>query len=436
MNAMLASPVETLAQGLELDGWGLAIGHRILLDGVSLSLRGPGLALLGGGPRSGKSAMVQTLAGLHGNNPLFRTWGRASLQGRPIAPDWRPVLVRAQMAVLRRSLREALLFPSQARGLPEPDPVASLIRHGLSEWVEALDRPVSDLCLLDRRTLNILSEALAEPPLLLIDAPGHGLDEGDAARLAAWLAGLARHQRLLVACDHPGFIPPACDTRLRIEGARVVCEAEPPFEPAPAQRAASPERPALASIAPAMPEVRAPHPPHSVRTRATEDAAMVGLAMLRDSRAPEHFHWIVPGQLATCVTPGSRSTPREDTLDRLARIGVLLLIGIDADEFDPDAAASLALETIHQPVSRTRQPSSAQLRMLAAKLEGLLDKGWSLVLHGDDAGEWRALILAAWMVLEGGQSAATALERLGLVDPSLNCPPELAQALADLSSAA
>lgn len=75
--------MDSTQQCLQVAGFGVAFGARMVLADLDFSLpRGSVTALLGPSG-SGKSVLLRTLAGLHEGHPRFSRWGDVTYDGRP-----------------------------------------------------------------------------------------------------------------------------------------------------------------------------------------------------------------------------------------------------------------------------------------------------------------------------------------------------------------
>lgn len=515
---------------LRLQTYGLCFGSRVVLSQVDLCLPAPGIDILMGPVKAGKSSLVRSLAGLHAANRLARTWGVAELDGRPLAEGHRPALVQQHAAVLGGSLRDALVAP--CRGSRERSSRAwtefaeeALGLYGLGTLAGRLGSGVLDLPAHHQRAVNILGHALAGPWLLMIDEPTFGLGEGEANWLVDWLAALGRRCRLLVVLHHQGQARRLGDRIVLLGGGRVLAheragsffdappnawveqfvrsgslsiaspgaraedlcpEVDPPAPlppealralasfagegpsgsgasvaaacapgassapagdasafpaaaaspvvpsappgpcdehaaacacsasatPLPVVSAAAPREapvgvPSAAGLAAA--QRRAALPP--VSQMGVQDAAQVGRSMLVDHRGPNGFHWVVPGKLAGCPEPGIVHGIDYD-LDLLRRVGIRVLVTLTERDIDTQALARHGLRNIHLPIFDREAPSLAQAYMLIRRIQKLMDEGLTVAVHCKAGIGRTGTVLAAWMVREGGLSAASALQLL------------------------
>lgn len=143
-----------------------AYGDLSVLEGVSVSLYAGEVVALVGPNGSGKTTLLRVLAGL-----LTPTAGETSYRGPernrergylPQQPAFRPGF----------SARETLAFYTSLVG---GDPDELLDRVGLED---AGDRTVEALSGGMTRLLGIAQATVGDPPVLLFDEPGSGLDPG------------------------------------------------------------------------------------------------------------------------------------------------------------------------------------------------------------------------------------------------------------------
>ncbi len=212
---------------LELRGFGLCFGTRVVLAHVDLVLPVPGVDVLMGPVKSGKSSLVRALAGLQTHSRLARSWGEALLHGQPLAEADRPALVQQHAAHLGGSVRDALVAPARARRERSGQAWTAFANealgaYGLEELRPRMSGSVFDLTAAQQRAVNILGHALAAPPLLMVDEPTYGLAESEADWLIAWLGALGRRTRLLVVLHHQGQARRLADRIVLLGGGRVL----------------------------------------------------------------------------------------------------------------------------------------------------------------------------------------------------------------------
>ncbi|MBI5269877.1 MAG: dual specificity protein phosphatase family protein [Burkholderiales bacterium] len=487
---------------LQLDGFGVCFGRRVVLADVHLSLPAHGVDVLMGPVKTGKSTLLRSLAGLNDSSALYRHWGSVRLQGQPLAPGHRPALVQQHAAVLRAGVAEALwsqrrAAPGARRARTVDEAAQCLVEWGLGAVAPHAGGPVLDLPVVWQRAVNILSHALAQPALLCIDEPTFGLDEADAGRLVDWLRQLAERQRLWVALHHQGQARRLADRIVLLAGGRVLAHQDtaafftrpataeveqfvrtgslhlpspdaapddlspdaprPPPLPAaalqalaefvggdtraaepeaappsagPAARDEAPDAPARASDAPPgapapreatarapalqLPP-RAPLPPLSAW--GVEAAAKVGLVGTPGRHGPSGFEWILPGRLAGCPEPGVVS-PIDYDLDLLGHAGITCLITLTEKDLPQEVLRRHGLINLHLPIYDREAPTLAQTYMLVRRMQLLMEDGHVLAVHCKAGIGRTGSILAAWLIREGGLSAATAIQRLRMIKPT------------------
>lgn len=167
---------------------------------------------------------------------------------------------------------------------------------------------------------------------------------------------------------------------------------------------------------PTKPSKRLPRLP-SLSIHGVEDAASVGLFMALEHRGPTGFKWIVPGRLAGCPEPGAIN-PLEYDLDLLNRIGITYLVTLTDNDLDQFALRQAGIKNIHLPIRDREAPTIHQAYMLVHRIQRLLDQGEVVAVHCKAGIGRTGTVLAAWMIREGGLSAATALERLRRINPA------------------
>ena len=147
-----------------------------------------------------------------------------------------------------------------------------------------------------------------------------------------------------------------------------------------------------------------------------ELASSVGRVIVSESRGPNGFRWVVPGMLAGTPQPGVVA-PIDHDLILLDRVGVTHLITLTETDMDQDALRRHHLKNTHLPIFDRKAPSTSQMHMLLVRMQRLMDAGEVLAVHCKAGLGRTGLVLAAWMVRDGGLSAEAAIERLRKVNP-------------------
>lgn len=218
---------------LELDGFGVSFGQRVVLDGVTLSLPHDGVDVLMGPVKSGKSTLFRTLSGLYEGHALHKSWGNASVLGNRLSPESRPRLVQQHAKTLDVSLLQALLEPvrqTEQRSTAEwrEMGLAWLAAYGLADFTAQADQPLLHCHTRIQRSVQILAQLLLKPSLLLIDEPTYGLKDDDAAWMVDWIRRLSSHCRLWVVLHNQMQARKLADRIVLIGGGRLLAHQETP----------------------------------------------------------------------------------------------------------------------------------------------------------------------------------------------------------------
>lgn len=463
-----------------LQGFGLAFGSRVILAECDLALAPTGIDVLMGPVKTGKSSLLRSLAGQFDGHAVHRSWGHASLRGRALQPGYRPQLVAQHVRSPARTVFEVLREAQPADGHRSGVQWRAwaqecLERFQAVELVGTLDQPVMDLPSSQQRRVRVLALAAAGPEMLFVDEPTYGLDPRESASLLDWLRHVGTGLKLLVTLHNQQQARQLADSVVLLGGGRVL--AHQPTEaffaqpanawveqflrsgsldlPSPDAHAEdleadavvpAPLPPAALAAVAASREARAPRhepspvtpseamvqpvaaepPAEPVRRPATlpptlstgvELASMVGQAVLRGQQGPRRFRWIVPGVLAGCPQPGVVA-PIEYDLDLLGAAGITHLITLTERDLPQDLLRIHGLANTHLPIFDREAPSTGQMQMLLVRMQRLLQAGEVLAVHCLAGLGRTGLVLAAWLVRDGGLSAATAIERLRRVDPA------------------
>lgn len=432
--------MDSMQQCLEVAGFGVAFGARMVLADLDFSLpRGSVTALLGPSG-SGKSALLRTLAGLHEGHPRFSRWGSVTYDGRPFGQGSRPGLVQQGAHVMSSTVLDALAGPVRESLRLSPlelrEWCASLVRRmGVPELARALDGMVFDLPPLLQRAVAILREAVCEPSLLMVDEPTSNLSDYDAHVLLELLREVARTSTLLVVLHNQRQAAQLADRMVLLAGGRIQeARAMEDFLSAPQSeagmqfvRTGSCSVPSLdadpGSLADDVAPPPAPrHVPASVLQAVAEAktaSAVVSTAMLPPAaqpvNAPLGFAWLEPGRIAGAPLPGAVNDIHHD-LVALKRMGITHLITLTERDLPGDVLRQHGLANLHLPIYDHEVPTLAQISMLLKRMEGLIQRGEVLAVHCLAGRGRTGVVLAAWWV-RAGLTAPEALRRVRLIDP-------------------
>lgn len=454
--------------------------RNVVFSGLTLQLSAQGIDVLMGPVKTGKSTLFRTLAGVYEGHALHRCWGVALLGDTPIAAGHRPALLQQHARLLDTPLWQVLKQPSQSHVQRTPTEwrtwaVEHLQAYGLKALAPMVEQPLLDAPPALQRAVMALALVLSGAPMLLLDEPTYGLKDDQAQRLLTWFKALGARHKLFIALHnqqqaryvadsivlicgghvlahqptHDFFTHPANDwVRQFIETGSLSLPSlnakpdeldssfalPPPPPPLPAPEPAPPPPPPLPSPppppapllpAPVVNAVSTVSPPDSHHQpvalplpskQGVELASTVGHVILSDARGPSGFRWIVPGVLAGCPQPGVVARVDYDLM-LLERAGITHLITLTEEDMDQSALRRFGLRNTHLSIFDRKVPSTSQMHMLLVRMQRLIDAGEVLAVHCKAGLGRTGLVLAAWMIRDGGLSAESALERLRKIHP-------------------
>ena len=209
---------------LRLDGVGVTVDDRVLLDDVTLELTAPRIAVIGANG-SGKSTFARLLNGL-----MTPTTGTVTVHGLDALRE--RTAVRRRVGFVFTDPDAQILMPTPAedlalslRGRPRDEIAArvqeTLERHGLGAHA---DIPASSLSGGQKQMLALAAVPPAEPALIVADEPTTLLDLRNARRIGDLL--LSQEAQVLIV-THDLELAARCDTAVLFDGGRVVDQGEP-----------------------------------------------------------------------------------------------------------------------------------------------------------------------------------------------------------------
>lgn len=393
-----------------LRGFGVAFGDQVVLAEVDLHVPAPGLTVLMGPMRGGKSALLRTLAGLNDAQPCLRTWGDATFGGRPLGPENRPVLVVQHAALLASTVHENLVsgLPGRARLTPGEQRraiTAALDDRGLSDLRHWLDDRASTIPKVAQRLVAIVRAVLAEPTMLCVDEPTAGMNDEDASRVLDLLSFERERRGVLVVTHHQARARRLGGRCALLAGGRIQThvDTETFFAAPPDEltrhfvRTGGTSLPSPTARPEELADDAAPPPP--LPAGATDTAGYLG---------PRDFHWLLRGQLGGMPRPGIVQDLEHD-LEALERLGVTLLITLEEQlPFDRAELQRRGIEHVWFPIVDMHAPPLDAAYDHCRVTAEALKAGEVVVLHCR-AGHGRTGTMLAAQLVHDGASAVEAL---------------------------
>ncbi|MFC4822386.1 ATP-binding cassette domain-containing protein [Dokdonella ginsengisoli] len=408
---------------LSLESYGVAFGQRVILAEIDFALPPRGVTGVMGPSGTGKSTLLRSLAGLNVSNSRFHSWGRAEFAGAVLGAGHVPSLVLQDPQHLGTSVLEALAggLRSAVPGLSPLElrhrAAAELERLACGDLVAWLDRTVIDLPVGDRRRVAILREAVASPPLLMIDEPTTGLDDDSSAPVLELVRMLGRERCVLVVLHNQQHARAVAERILLLAGGRIQADADVTtfFEQPPTPlaehfvRTGSCDVPSPDAQPEDLAEDAAAPPPLPL-------AAQIAVRAEAEYRGPRGFKWIVPGRVGSTPLPGAVVDIEHD-LASLRVVGVTSLITLTRRDLPQESLRRHGLRNLHLPIYDRDAPAPWQMRMLARRMTTMLDRGEVLAVHCRAGIGRTGTILAGWLIAEG-LTADAALDRIRRIDPA------------------
>lgn len=399
------------ASALVLQGFGVALGARVILADVSFELAPRSLTALFGPVGAGKSTLLRTLAGLNDGHPSLRVWGRASLEGAPLAECNRPALVTQSAKLMLGTVLDNILAHEPPRNsfvtTKRDRAIEVLERSNLAVLADRLDTPVVGLSTVEQRMLAIARTCVMEPSVLFVDEPTHGLSEDEAHDLLALLALEGTRRTVLFVTHRIDQAQVVAQQAVLLASGRVV-EAAPSEAFFGAPKHELTRQFLRTGSCPTMsPDARpeelaedvAPPPP------LPESATIAS----RAEQGPRGFRWLVPSRLSGCARPGLME-PLDADLDALVRLGINVLVTLEESELPKEPLEARAIESVHVPVRDMHPPSVRSALELCESIDRWLTDGKRVCVHCRAGLGRTGTVLVAWLIFKGS-SAPAALEQ-------------------------
>ena len=406
---------------LVLQDFGVGFGEKIILSSVNLEIPDRGIFLLMGPAGTGKSTLLRTITGINDANPSLRTWGAATYAGVPLSQSELPVLVAQNTKLLLANVLDNVIHDlPERRSLTKIQQInigkRLLIRSGLRELSDELEKSVVDLPLHLQRHLAIARSAAANPKLLLIDEPTTGIEEQHCKSLIKYIKQESERRAVLVVVHNQkhanlfkgkmallagGWVHESKDT-LRFlshpesDAGRCFVQTGSCDVPSPS---AKPEE--LSDEA-----INKYNPPPLC------EAAQ---QYVSDAFGPRNFLWLKKGRLAGTPKPGLLTDINHD-LKALKRVGVTVLVTLTESPMEKEILEEYQICNVFFPIDDMGAPNIEDAKKLCYRISRMLQKGEVVAMHCK-AGLGRTGTMLAAMLVWDGLSALEALESTRRIEP-------------------
>ena len=209
----------------ELDNLGLVSPEKMILDGISLSIKEGEHLTITGPSGSGKSSLLKLLAALvsPSSGQLFY-WGQDLGDLDPVAYRREVSYCFQQPVLFGQTVRDNVAFPFEIRQIPfdQERVLTALARLDLGP--EFLDKPIKDLSGGEKQRVALVRNLLFEPKVLLLDEVSSGLDEKTKILLRTFLKDLHQEGVTLIEVTHDQQEIEAAERLVTIVGGRLAHE--------------------------------------------------------------------------------------------------------------------------------------------------------------------------------------------------------------------
>ena len=209
----------------ELDNLGLVSPEKMILEGISLSIKEGEHLTITGPSGSGKSSLLKLLAAL-----VSPSSGLIFYQGQDLG-DLDPVAYRREVSycfqqpvLFGQTVRDNVAFPFEIRQIPfdQERVLTALARLNLGP--EFLEKPIKDLSGGEKQRVALVRNLLFEPKALLLDEVSSGLDEKTKILLRTFLKDLHQEGVTLIEVTHDQQEIEATERLVTIVGGRLAHE--------------------------------------------------------------------------------------------------------------------------------------------------------------------------------------------------------------------
>ena len=211
---------------LELEGFGVRFGQRVVLDALDLTVPARGVTALMGPGGGGKSTLVRTICGLNDVLEYMDVEGQVRRHGALRAGPPPAIVIQKPRLAMSRA------FDYLIDGLPQR---AELTRAEQRAWLEAflrergceallprLDDQLIDASSAQRRMFAILRELVSDPPMLCVDEPMASFEDEQAEPILELLRQEGARRAVLVVTHHQRRARALADQVALLAGGRII----------------------------------------------------------------------------------------------------------------------------------------------------------------------------------------------------------------------
>ena len=424
-----------MSAALDLRDFGVQIGARAILVGVTFVVPDRGVVALMGPGGSGKSTLLRSLTeGV--DHPSFLRSGIVLYEDEPLSARRRPVLVRQRLGTASQTAFEVLASALPNRGeltrLEQQTIIADRLHElGRGALTSHLDVQMCSLPSGVQRLVRIIAATFAEPAMVCIDEATAELDDEEAADVLDLIATLGLQRAVLFVTHNQRHARQVADyVGLLAAGRLVEIATTDKFFDNPDEDAT---RTYVRTGGCALPSpnatsgmVDSAYAADSIGTGLDEDTAAneqrTAIANRISAMLPTHvpsaagprgFRWLVPGRLGGTPYPGIVQSVTQD-LDALRRVGITHLVTLTEEPatFQTEAA-DYGVEVLFFPIPDMHGPDLDAAARMCGHVAELLGDGATVAYHCK-AGMGRTGVMLAAQLIHQGASATEALTTVRL----------------------
>lgn len=406
---------------LSVKDYGVAHGDKTILSSVTFEIPEKGILNLLGPAGTGKSTLIRTLSGVNDSNPAIRSWGEVNYLGEPLGEAGYPQMVVQNEKLMALSVFENIISDYMEKKKHKMsikyDTACRLLKDvGLRDLVDRLDVNVVDLPLETIRHLEIARVCAANPPVIFIDEPTHGIEDERTLSLLNYMKEESKKRAVVIVMNNQLQAKLLGGQSILLAGGEIKeCSTTKEFFLSPKSNST------IEFIKDGT--CKEANQENESEISGSDNLVNGDLKLAEfieyegEDSGPTGFFWFKENKLAGTPKPGSLGNLGKD-LEALQRLGITHLISLTAemDPIDEYELANFFISSSWMPFENMEAPSMDQAIQLCEDIDRLSSENCAVAVHSKEGLGRTGTVFAFYLIWEG-KTALEALESVRKIEP-------------------